>query len=872
MRVVSLSARLFAIGLAWLVAAGGVGTASAAPTGFIDKVLVEEGKEYRYVIYIPQGYDGARRWPVVLYLHGAGYSGVDGRQHLNSGLAKVIRAEEDFPAIVVFPQCEELDARLLSRWLADSPDGQRALRMLEQVEQEYLVDASRRVLTGWSMGGYGVWSLAAAHPDRWSAVVPVSGGGNPELASQISAPVWAIHGAADRAILPRQSLQMVEAVNRSGGQAALSLLSDISHDAWRYAFLSPTVRTWMLSATPGVPDTARLQQETSEFLADGRAEALDGEFQPALIIPRAISLRVANDALQTLAYGVPHAVDPGLLSGTLEEQTFDFAAVGESFRVTLEELSYHANLERVLIETQASGVIRLRIGLHPLAITIGSTQVQSATRTARAGPTTIRIGHRYPLWMEFLLRPSVNDGRVRLEVARADFHIPDANWVVSPPEQIAVSGPDLTPQLAEAALVGGLYLRREQIEQYIHDAIPAIVQGLENRMQPTRIDRIVTSVWPLPVFRPRLRIQPEEIAVDGDGLSLVMRVEAAPFRGRQHPLQPQVTAPMGPHAEELTRRSGLELGISPGVLQSLSSMVVDARAAHIDVRDMPEPEFRQLADRAELTRILPELAALDERIEVRTDLNLTAPLVVERADVVKAVQFTSAVDTRSDSKDAQAAELPGKTEPEPLAARFEIPELQVSVMTRDPAASSRWQEFAMFNVQLAHQVGLQLSQPGHQQRIVRLSWSGQPNIQVVGGYANSSAERDQSVDRAYLGDLIGDCWNAWTGGEAVIEQEIPDLVLGTSRLRIEDLNWRTTELTARFHTPQTRITNTGPRLIEYAVRGPYSGWSRRYQLLPGETDIYASPSGLIVRRYPQPAAAAIELTVGGELDLADAEH
>ena len=215
--------------------------ACAEPTGFLDKILVEGGSEHRFAVYIPDDYDPARQWPVILYLHGAGYSGADGRQHLASGLAQVVREQGNFPAIVVFPQCEELDAPLLPRWQADSPDGGRALRMLERAQRWGCA------LAGWSMGGYGAWSLAAADPDRWSAVVAVSGGGNPQLASKITAPVWAIHGAADRAILPVQSQRMVDAVNAAGGQATLTVLDDVSHDAWRYAFLSPTVRNWMLA-------------------------------------------------------------------------------------------------------------------------------------------------------------------------------------------------------------------------------------------------------------------------------------------------------------------------------------------------------------------------------------------------------------------------------------------------------------------------------------------------------------------------------------------------------------------------------------------------------------------------------------------------
>ncbi|MBL8849139.1 MAG: hypothetical protein JNG89_05625, partial [Planctomycetaceae bacterium] len=204
MRTVSHFGRYLTCCLCLLAVLAGHRSAAAGDTEFVFRTHVDEQGPHHYAVYVPRSYTRESRWPVVLYLHGAGLSGTDGRRHLHGGLAAVIRSEGDYPAIVVFPQCENVDATLLSRWLADSPDGQRAIRILDDVEREYSVDPSRRVLAGWSMGGYGAWSLAAAHPDRWSAVVPVSGGGRPELAAHITAPVWAIHGAGDRAIPPSQ--------------------------------------------------------------------------------------------------------------------------------------------------------------------------------------------------------------------------------------------------------------------------------------------------------------------------------------------------------------------------------------------------------------------------------------------------------------------------------------------------------------------------------------------------------------------------------------------------------------------------------------------------------------------------------------------
>jgi dienelactone hydrolase len=539
MRNVAHAGRFLACCLVLVAVCTSAQAALPAETGFVSRTFEDADGVHRYAVYVPKNYSADTKWPVVLYLHGAGFSGTDGQRQLNAGLAAVIRAEGDFPAIAVFPQSEDLDSPLLSRWLAESPDGKRALRILQSVEQEFSIDSSRRVLAGWSMGGYGAWSLAAA--GQWSAVIPVSGGGRPELAAQIKAPVWAIHGAIDRAIPSEQSRHMVDAVNAAGGRAVLTEIPHVAHDAWRYALSAPAVREWMFSPHPGAPDTTSLLQQASDFAEQGLADALDGEFKPVLTMPRAISIRMGGDALQTLAFGVPAAVDPSMLKGKIDDLKFDFTAAGEKFQITQSDLTYDVNLHRVLIDTQADGTLRLRVGLNPLTIVVGSTTVRGETHSAEADRFEIRLGPHYPIWIDLVVRPTVADGRMRLRTQSIGFDIPDSNWVITSPENVTAVGADLTPDLVRIALVGGMYMRRSRVEQCVRDFLPALVQKLEDRLQPTSVDRIVAGVWPLAVFRPRLRILPEEVSVDADGLSLVLGLAAASSSEALRAAKPVVT-------------------------------------------------------------------------------------------------------------------------------------------------------------------------------------------------------------------------------------------------------------------------------------------------------------------------------------------
>jgi poly(3-hydroxybutyrate) depolymerase len=117
MRTVADIGRILGCCLLLLATSTWLRPAAAGETGFVSRTYSDADGVHRYAVYIPAAYSSESRWPVVLYLHGAGFSGHDGQRHLTGGLASIIRAEGDYPAIVVFPQCED-GFSLLTRWLA----------------------------------------------------------------------------------------------------------------------------------------------------------------------------------------------------------------------------------------------------------------------------------------------------------------------------------------------------------------------------------------------------------------------------------------------------------------------------------------------------------------------------------------------------------------------------------------------------------------------------------------------------------------------------------------------------------------------------------------------------------------------------------
>jgi predicted peptidase len=92
--------------------------------------------------------------------------------------------------------------------------------LLDEILANYQVDATRVSLTGWSMGGYGVWWIAKAMPDRFAALVPVSGGyiyNAKQLCPVSNIPTWVFHGKKDRNVQFFQSDVVVKALKKCGG-------------------------------------------------------------------------------------------------------------------------------------------------------------------------------------------------------------------------------------------------------------------------------------------------------------------------------------------------------------------------------------------------------------------------------------------------------------------------------------------------------------------------------------------------------------------------------------------------------------------------------------------------------------------------------
>ncbi|MCJ8014544.1 prolyl oligopeptidase family serine peptidase [Paenibacillus sp. KQZ6P-2] len=197
-----------------------------------------------YLLHVPEGYDqnSDHKWPVILFLHGSGERGSDVGLVKVHGVPHIVDHDPAFPFIAISPQCPED-----SDWHAEK---EAVMAVLDEVMEAYHTDPARVYLTGLSMGGYGTWLLAAEHPSRFAAAVPVCGGGNPKKADTLKeTPIWAFHGAKDDIVPLSQSEVMVEAVQAAGGDVKLTVYPEANHNSWSETYDNQEVYNWLLKHT-----------------------------------------------------------------------------------------------------------------------------------------------------------------------------------------------------------------------------------------------------------------------------------------------------------------------------------------------------------------------------------------------------------------------------------------------------------------------------------------------------------------------------------------------------------------------------------------------------------------------------------------------
>jgi predicted peptidase len=230
-----------------------VGRARAADIkDLLEKRTFADGSgSLEYRLLKPVEIDPKQKYPLVVFLHGAGERGSDNTAQLKHGVAQFASEErrKKYPCFLIAPQCPKGKFWGLGKDDKGEPrPGQMVLDLIPQLEKEFPIDSKRIYVTGLSMGGYGSWAMLAAKPELFAAGVPICGGGNPkEAATLAKIPIWAFHGDKDTAVKVDNSRSMIEAIKKAGGTPKYTEYPGVGHDSWTQAYKTAELYAWLFA-------------------------------------------------------------------------------------------------------------------------------------------------------------------------------------------------------------------------------------------------------------------------------------------------------------------------------------------------------------------------------------------------------------------------------------------------------------------------------------------------------------------------------------------------------------------------------------------------------------------------------------------------
>jgi predicted peptidase len=249
----TFKSKLSAILIVLLCFGSSVSSFSQASLFSYEKYVNANGETLNYRQLISD-YDPVSKYPLVIFLHGAGERGDDNEAQLKWGV-KNFASDQNMkmhPSIVIAPQCpENMDWSNFSEEdmsLLSSPTKPMKLlrELINQSIQELPVDTNRIYITGLSMGGYGTFDAISRYPNLFAAAVPVCGGGDVSKASSIShIPIWIFHGALDGIVNPVLAQYMVEALTKAGAHPGFTQYPEAGHFSWIAAYSDDMMMEWL---------------------------------------------------------------------------------------------------------------------------------------------------------------------------------------------------------------------------------------------------------------------------------------------------------------------------------------------------------------------------------------------------------------------------------------------------------------------------------------------------------------------------------------------------------------------------------------------------------------------------------------------------
>ena len=209
-------------------------------TGFVLRESNGEAGRKKYTIFLPRDYTPSKKYPTIVFLHGIGEAGSDGRKCTTVGIGPAIaKRNGNFPFIVIFPQ---------TGWDWTSQTSEKImLDAVNDAKKNYSIDTERVSLTGMSSGGKGTWVLGSRHPEIFSALVPMGGfAAYDEVPRLTRTPIWALHNSGDFIVPVGGTREMVKRIKATGNpNLHYQEFKTGGHNCWDAAYDSGELFTWL---------------------------------------------------------------------------------------------------------------------------------------------------------------------------------------------------------------------------------------------------------------------------------------------------------------------------------------------------------------------------------------------------------------------------------------------------------------------------------------------------------------------------------------------------------------------------------------------------------------------------------------------------
>lgn len=195
-----------------------------------------ENRSYEYLLNKPKGKE---KKPLIIFLHGSGEKGSDLEKVKIHGPFKYLKSN-DLDAFVLAPQCPQN-----VYWESES-----LYQLIQTVIKENNIDTSRIYLTGLSMGAWGAWNLAFAHPEMFAALVPIAGFVDRvpmlENCKIKNIPTRIFHGLLDDVVDVNYSIEIYKKLKKCSVDIELTIFDDANHDSWTRVYDDKAIYEWML--------------------------------------------------------------------------------------------------------------------------------------------------------------------------------------------------------------------------------------------------------------------------------------------------------------------------------------------------------------------------------------------------------------------------------------------------------------------------------------------------------------------------------------------------------------------------------------------------------------------------------------------------